>query len=206
MNLFENLQLMQESNVKTEGLFKKDIHVLCIKMKDGKWDPRFWSTDLNKVKAKQKELQQDKNHKDLEMKICDRKEAQTYDKGFEKSTGNLDESCNRKVNESTELRPFTDRDHMTWGGEHNFADGSSPMIVDGEFATILVGQSDDQVGTEDACISVYYGDPESDTPQWAFKNYDNKESAMKDARILAKLADEEIDENQLIRFGFDIVR
>jgi hypothetical protein len=111
----------------------------------------------------------------------------------------------KKVNESTELRPFTGRDHMTWGGEHNFADGSKPMIVDGEFATILVGQSDDQVGTEDACISIYYGDPESDAPQWAFKIYDNKESAMKDARILAKLVDEEIDENQLKRFGFDIV-
>lgn len=111
----------------------------------------------------------------------------------------------KTANESTELRPFTGRDHTTWGGEHNFADGSSPMIVDGEFATILVGQSDDQVGTEDACISIYYGDPESDVPQWGFKCYDNKESAIKDAKILAKLADEEIDENQLIRFGFDIV-
>lgn len=110
-----------------------------------------------------------------------------------------------QVVESTELRPFTGRDHMTWGGEHNFADGSEPMIVDGEFATILVGQSDEQVGTEEACISIYYGDPDADNLSWGFKNYDNKESALKDAKILAKLADDEIDESQLTRFGFEIV-
>ena len=79
------------------------------------------------------------------------------------------------------------------------------MIVDGEFATILVGQSDEQIGTEDACISIYYWDLEADTPQWGFKNYINKESAIKDAKFLAKLADEEIDEEQLRRFGFEIV-
>ena len=48
-------------------------------------------------------------------------------------------------------------------------------------------------------------DSEADTPQWGFKNYTNKESAIKDAKFLAKLADEEIDEEQLRRFGFEIV-
>lgn len=119
---------------------------------------------------------------------------------------NMNESdANEPVIENTELRPFSGRDHMTWGGEHNFADGSKPLIVDGEFATILVGQSDEQVGTEDACISIYYGDPEAETSNWGFKNYDSKESAIKDAKILAKLVDEEIDESQLVRFGFEIV-
>ena len=115
-----------------------------------------------------------------------------------------DEKDIEQVSESTELRPFTGRDHMTWGGEHNFADGSAPLIVDGEFATILVGQSDDQVGTEEACISIYYGDPEEDM-HWGFRIYDDKESAVKDAKILAKLADDEIDKSQLTRFGFEFV-
>lgn len=202
MDLFENLQIMKESNLKTEGIFKKDINVLCVKMNDGKWDPRFWSTDLNKVKEKQKELQQDKHYKDLEMKICDRKEAKQYNKDFEKSTGNLDESYNHKVNESTELRPFDTRDYAGWGGAHKFSDGSAPMIVDGEYATIIVSQSDEQVGTDEATIAIYYGDVDADENHWSFKGYDDKESAIKDAKVLAKLADDEIDESQLNRFGF----
>lgn len=116
-----------------------------------------------------------------------------------------DEKDIEQIVESTELRQFTGRDHMTWGGEHDFADGSKPLIADGEFATILVGQSDDQVGTEAACISIYYGDPEADNPHWGFKIYDDKESAIKDARLLTKLVDDEIDEAQLLRFGFEIV-
>jgi len=116
-----------------------------------------------------------------------------------------DEKDIEQVVESTTLRPFDSRDHAGWGGVHDFADGSSPMIVDGEFATILVGQSDEEVGTESATVSIYYGDPEADAPQWAFKGYNDKESAIKDAKFFAKLADEEIDESQLERFGFTIV-
>lgn len=116
-----------------------------------------------------------------------------------------DEKDIKHVVENTELRQFTGRDHMSWGGEHAFADGSEPMIADGEYATILVGQSDDQVGTEQACISIYYGDPEADNLHWGFKIYDDKESAIKDAKFLVKLVDDEIDENQLVRFGFEIV-
>lgn len=132
------------------------------------------------------------------------KELRFADK-IEESAILKDEKDIETIVENTELRPFNSRDRLTWGGENEFADGSEPMIVDGEFATILVGQSDEQVGTEDACISIYYGDSEGSEPEWGFKNYKNKESAIKDAKLLAKLADEEIDVEQLKRFGFEII-
>ena len=135
----------------------------------------------------------------------DKPEFDFEDEELEESKIIKDEKDIEQVVENTALRPFDSRDHAGWGGVHNFADGSEPMIVDGEFATILVGQSDEQVGTEEACISIYYGDPEADSPEWGFKCYDDKESAIKDAKILAKLADDEVDVNQLKRFGFEIV-
>ena len=113
-----------------------------------------------------------------------------------------DEKDIEQVVENTTLRPFDTRDYVGWGGAHKFSDGSAPMIVDGEYATIIVSQSDEQVGTDEATIAIYYGDVDADENHWSFKGYDDKESAIKDAKILAKLVDDEIDESQLDRFGF----
>ena len=116
----------------------------------------------------------------------DTPEVEFEDEELEESSILKDEKDVEQVVESTTLKPFDTRDRAAWGGVHNFADDSSPMIVDGEFATILVGQSDEQVGTEEATISIYYGDPEADNPHWGFRGYNDKESAIKDAKILAK--------------------
>lgn len=212
MNLFENLQLMKESNsIKTEGIFKKNINVLCVKKDGADWEPTFWSTDMKKVRDKQKELQNDKNYKNCQYKICDRKEAQSYDKSFEKSTGNLDESKIVKdekdieqIVESAQLRRFTGSDSWTWGGATNFADGEPPMIAESDFATLIVS-GPDCGDDEGATVSIYYGDPESEITEYGFKCYDNKELALKDAKILIKLLDDEVDEAQLSRFGFEIM-
>lgn len=225
MNLFENLQLMKESKIVKEDIindpawndtFNEELVFEADYTFNGKHlevtlteEESYINVNINNNVYLQEPKEYINNDRDLEYLAFSTavdyyKELKFKDK-IEESKILKDEKDIEQVVENTELRPFDSRDHMTWGGEHNFADGSKPMIVDGEFATILVGQSDEQVGTENACISIYYGDPEASTPQWGFKNYNNKESAIKDAKVLARLADDEIDESQLERFGFTLV-
>lgn len=104
----------------------------------------------------------------------------------------------QKMNEDTELKPMSGTDIFAWQGANDFADGSKPLIAYGDGGTLIVSGSDENDGS--ALISIYYG-PDGD--QWSWKSYDSKEAAIKDARVLVKLIDDEVDTNQLKRFGFD---
>lgn len=115
-----------------------------------------------------------------------------------------DEKDIEKVVETATLRRFTGEDSWTWGGATDFTDGEPPMIAESDFATLIVCGPDGG-DEEGATVSIYYGDPEAAKPEWGFKCYDNKDLALKDARILVKLIDSEIDEDQLKRFGFELM-
>ena len=118
----------------------------------------------------------------------------------------LKESKTRKYNRSKTLKEATLKsmsgvDSYAWQGANDFADGTKPFIAEGEGGTLLVSGSDENDGT--ALISIYYG-PDGD--QWAWKSYDDKETALKDARLLVNIIDdEEVDVNQLKRFGFELM-
>lgn len=118
----------------------------------------------------------------------------------------LKESKTRKYNRSTflkeaALKPMNDTDLLNYQGANNFADGTKPFIAEGKGGTFIVAGSDENDGS--ALISIYYG-PDSD--QWAWKSYDDKETALKDAKWLVNIVDdEEVDVNQLKRFGFELM-
>lgn len=118
----------------------------------------------------------------------------------------LKESKQCKYNKSKSLKEATLKsmsgvDSYAWQGANDFADGTKPFIAEGEGGTLLVSGSDENDGT--ALISIYYG-PDGD--QWAWKSYDDKETALKDARLLVNIIDdEEVDVNQLKRFGFELM-
>ena len=118
----------------------------------------------------------------------------------------LKESKTHKYNRSKTLKEATLKsmsgvDSYAWQGANDFADGTKPFIAEGEGGTLLVSGSDENDGT--ALISIYYG-PDGD--QWAWKSYDDKETALKDARLLVNIIDdEEVDVNQLKRFGFELM-
>ena len=118
----------------------------------------------------------------------------------------LKESKTHKYNRSKTLKEATLKsmsgvDSYAWQGANDFADGTKPFIAEGEGGTLLVSGSDENDGT--ALISIYYG-PDGD--QWAWKSYDDKETALKDARLLVNIIDDkEVDVNQLKRFGFELM-
>ena len=118
----------------------------------------------------------------------------------------LKESKTHKYNRSKTLKEATLKsmsgvDSYAWQGANDFADGTKPFIAEGEGGTLLVSGSDENDGT--ALISIYYG-PDGD--QWAWKSYNDKETALKDARLLVNIIDdEEVDVNQLKRFGFELM-
>lgn len=107
---------------------------------------------------------------------------------------------NKQVTESIELKTFSDYDWQGWQGAVNFADGEDPMIAEGDCASLIVDGDEDNANG--ARISIYFGE---DIDHWGFKTYDSKESAIKDAKVLTRLLDDEIDESQLKRFGFTVV-
>ena len=118
----------------------------------------------------------------------------------------LKESKTHKYNRSKSLKEATLKsmsgvDSYAWQGANDFADGTKPFIAEGEGGTLLVSGSDENDGT--ALISIYYG-PDDD--QWAWKSYADKETALKDAKLLVNIVDdEEVDVNQLKRFGFELM-
>lgn len=119
----------------------------------------------------------------------------------------LKESKTHKYNRSTflkeaTLKPMSKEDSFGWQGANNFADGSKPLIAEGKGGILIVSGSDENDGS--ALISIYYGPDDGD--QWAWKSYDNKEVAIKDAKLLVNIIDnEEVDANQLKRFGFELM-
>ena len=107
---------------------------------------------------------------------------------------------NKNLKEAT-LKSMSGVDSYAWQGANDFADGSKPLIAEGKGGTLIVAGSDENDGT--VLISIYYG-PDGD--QWAWKSYDDKETALKDARLLVNIIDdEEVDVNQLKRFGFELM-
>ena len=107
---------------------------------------------------------------------------------------------NKNLKEAT-LKSMSGVDSYAWQGANDFADGTKPFIAEGEGGTLLVSGSDENDGT--ALISIYYG-PDGD--RWAWKSYDDKETALKDAKLLVNIVDdEEVDVNQLKRFGFELM-
>lgn len=118
----------------------------------------------------------------------------------------LKESKTRKYNRSTflkeaELRTMTGTDLLNYQGANNFDDGTKPFIAEGKGGTLIIAGSDENDGS--ALISIYYG-PDGD--RWAWKSYDDKETALKDAKLLVNIVDdEEVDVNQLKRFDFEIM-
>ena len=118
----------------------------------------------------------------------------------------LKESKTHKYNRSKSLKeaalkPMTKEDSFGWQGANNFADGTQPYIADGKGGTLIVSGSDEN--DRSALISIYYG-PDDD--QWAWKSYNDKETALKDAKLLVNIVDdEEVDVNQLKRFGFELM-
>ena len=107
---------------------------------------------------------------------------------------------NKNLKEAS-LKPMTKEDSFGWQGANNFADGTQPYIADGKGGTLIVSGSDEN--DESALISIYYG-PDDD--QWAWKSYADKETALKDAKLLVNIVDdEEVDVNQLKRFGFELM-
>lgn len=118
----------------------------------------------------------------------------------------LKESKTRKYNRSTflkeaELRTMTGTDLLNYQGANNFDDGTKPFIAEGKGGTLIIAGSDENDGS--ALISIYYG-PDGD--RWAWKSYDDKETALKDAKLLVNIVnDEEVDVNQLKRFGFELM-
>lgn len=106
---------------------------------------------------------------------------------------------NLQTMQEAELRTMSDKDSYVWQNGSTFSDGSKPLISEGEYGTMIIAPSEDD--DEMIITSIYYG-PDKD--QWAWKSYIDKESAVKDGKILSKLLDDEIDTNQLKRFGFEL--
>lgn len=111
----------------------------------------------------------------------------------------VDSHISKRTIESAQLRTFTSTDSFGYQGARDFKDGEKPMIADGKFATLIISGPD--IPSEDYVVmSIYYNEED-----WCWKSYSTKEDAVKDAQILVGLLDNEIDEEQLKRFGFEIM-
>ena len=183
MNLFENLQNMNESNI--DNSITREEMIEFIKTD---WDAE---EALDYVFS----MLDDKTVEELYLNM---KEYIEFNPNKFEAMIIKDEKDIEQVIESTELKPMSGTDILAWQGANDFADGSKPLIAYGDGGTLIVSGSDENDGS--ALISIYYG-PDGD--QWAWKSYDSKEAAIKDARILVKLIDDEVDTKQLNRFGFE---
>lgn len=114
-----------------------------------------------------------------------------------------DEKDIEKVVESTEFRQFTTRDWAAWGGAEKFKDGSEPLILEGEYATLIVGGPGAEEDEDGVYISIYYGD--DDNPHSAFRVFSSKEQAIKFVNRIKTIVDEEVDEEELKNLTFDLV-
>lgn len=94
------------------------------------------------------------------------------------------------------------RDRLNWQGVDKFSDGSQPMIAEGKYGTLVVGTSNDEYG--DITVSIYYGE-DLGSWGWGWKIYDNEDEAIKDGKFFSKLLNDPIEDNQLIKFGFEVV-
>lgn len=104
---------------------------------------------------------------------------------------------NLQMVKEADLKTMSSVNEFGYQGVKNFPDGEKPMISEGEYGILVIGGAD---GEENTIItSIYYG---PDTDQWAWKLYDEQDEAIKDAKLFAKLLDDEIDVAQLNRLGF----
>lgn len=103
------------------------------------------------------------------------------------------------IKKEADLKTMSGADQFAWQGVENFPDGEKPMISEGKYGILVIGGTNGEENT--ITLSIYYG---PDGNRWAWKSYNNKATAIKDAKIFSKLLDDEIDEIQLDRFGFEI--
>lgn len=137
---------------------------------------------------------------DINLFINDKFNNKYLYKGDNKMIKIIGES--KKITESIELEPLVPPHSYAWQGVNDFSDGTTPLWAESEYATLLVGGAEDKSGY--SVISIYFGE-DYENPSWGFKSYEDKDSAIKDAKVLIKMLDSEIDKNQLIRFGFTMV-
>ena len=104
------------------------------------------------------------------------------------------------------LREFTNLDWYGWQGANNFADGSTPLIAEGNEATLIACGVESEVNNHityiETMVSVYFGDEGN---CWCYKCYENKESALEETEILLDLLDVEFDESKWRELGFEII-
>lgn len=218
MNLFENLQMVKESN--NYNVYVWDLEV-CDKVSNKKikaderkynvgldydFDSEYYSVtvsgDVDDVIKWLSCEYFDCGISDLceyiEDDIIDEELVQIWNK---KHPGmDFYEFCceNLQMVKESNLKTMTDQDRTGYQGVNNFPNGNEPMIADGKCGLLVIGGADGE--PDMTIVSLYYG-PDSD--RWAWKLYDNQDEAIKDANLFTKLLDDEIDTIQLKRFGFN---
>ncbi len=204
MNLFENLCNMQESAE------SDDSKILTIKVSS--LAPMSEFDDEDDAKDWANWIEDDYNLEVLEQGDNSPENGYVIVKGDEYDLNNFirevidsESDINStfvKILENlkeAELRAMTGPDSFAWQGVNKFPDGSAPMISEGKYGIMVIGVPD---GEDIIMTSIYYGNKNQ---KWCWKSYIDKESAIKDGKILSKLLDDEIDEDQLKRFGFELI-
>ena len=214
-NLFENLQLMKENLTPIkESAFDNDFILDIVKMgyetghqvfdsyedfiedeevqdiedKEAAWD--FYCNLIDMGPAGFYEEYRD----ELDFDPSFIAEYSEDDEEFE----NLQTMRESEEVKPAELRTMSGTDIYAWQGANDFKDGSKPLIADGEYATMIVSGPDSS-DSDEAIISIYFGD---ENEHWATSTFISKEKAIKYAKMLLPLLNEEIDDYYLKRFVF----
>lgn len=211
MNLFENLQAMHESEeVKTFNIsFKKDgvYQANLIKGYSEEQVTEFYANykpdaEIIGVKlATNDDMKPGKPVIDATKEVVKEADKITDDPAWDDTFDNVKVDESEKEVKPAELRTMSGTDIYAWQGAADFKDGSKPLIADGEYATMIVSGPDSS-DSDEAMIGIYFGD---ENEHWAMSTFISKEKAIKYAKMLLPLLNEEIDDYDLKRFGFEIV-
>lgn len=211
MNLFENLQAMHESEeVKTFNIsFKKDgvYQANLIKGYSEEQVTEFYANykpeaEIIGVKlATNDDMKPGKPVIDATKEVVKEADKITDDPAWDDTFDDVKVDEPEKEVKPAELRTMSGTDIYAWQGAADFKDGSKPLIADGEYATMIVSGPDSS-DSDEAMIGIYFGD---ENEHWAMSTFISKEKAIKYAKMLLPLLNEEIDDYDLKRFGFEIV-
>lgn len=92
-----------------------------------------------------------------------------------------------------ELRNFKGADFYAWQGAASFPDGRSPMIAEGEKATLVACSFDEGFGVVIDVGNMFQ----------AFKIYDDVDVLIANARIIAQILDCDLTVEFLTSIGFE---
>ena len=211
MNLFENLQAMHESEeVKTFNIsFKKDgvYQANLIKGYSEEQVTEFYANykpeaEIIGVKlATNDDMKPGKPVIDATKEVVKEADKITDDPAWDDTFDDVKVDEPEKEVKPAELRTMSGTDIYAWQGAADFKDGSKPLIADGEYATMIVSGPDSS-DSDEAMIGIYFGD---ENEHWAMSTFISKEKAIKYAKMLLPLLNEEIDDYDLTRCGFEIV-